>query len=168
MKYLLYIILSFPLFCIAQNKGYVTIKDLSMLCEMDSTSFSNYVQTFGFKLGQNSRVNGCDFYGFYAKESEPTGVFNKVSLLRCSGLNMAMFMSTNRDYFVKLKKALLTDNFVFTGKTTGVNGSPQYTNYTKGSHRLRYYSKIELGIVSYIIQYWIDKSENHITPMDLN
>ncbi|MFN0200715.1 MAG: hypothetical protein ACKVTZ_04310 [Bacteroidia bacterium] len=155
-----------PYFCQAQQKGVVNIKDLETICQMDSTSFSDYVQPLDFKLGQNRIANGCTFYGFLSKESEATGVYNKVSLLRCSEGNMSMFMSTNRDYFVKLKKAFIADGFVFKGKSTG---SPEYSNYSKGSHKLRFYSKIELGIVSYTIQYWIEKNSTPFEPIyDLN
>ena len=70
---------------------------------------------------------------------------------------------------MQLKKTFTADGFRFTGKSTGPNGYPQYNNFAKGNHKIRYYSKLELGIVSYTIQYWIDKSENQsITPMDLN
>jgi hypothetical protein len=150
-----------PYFCQAQQKGVVNIKDLEILCQMDSTSFSDYVQPLDFKLGQNRVASGCAFLSFFSNESEVTGVYNKVSLLRCSEGNMSMFMSTNREYFVALKKAFTADGFVFAGKSTG---SPIYSNYTKGSHRIRHYSKIELGIVSYTIQYWIEKNSTPFEP----
>ena len=142
----------------AQNKGFVTVHDLSLLCEMDSTSFAHYVEPNGFQLGQNRQVNECAFLGFFSEKSEVTGVYNKVSLLRCSNRTMAMFMSTNRDYFVQLKKTFTADGFRFTGKSTGPNGHPQYNNFAKGNHHIRYSARIEMNIPSYTIQYWIDKA----------
>jgi hypothetical protein len=72
------------------------------------------------------------------------------------------------------KYALICPKLSFKGKSTG---SPEYSNYSRANHKLRFFSRIELGIVSYTIQlgivsytiqYWIEKATPFEPIYDLN
>ena len=57
-----------------------------------------------------------------------------------------------------IEKIFTADGFRFTGKSTGPNVHPQYNNFAKGNHYIRYSARLEMNIPSYTIQYWIDKA----------
>lgn len=57
-----------------------------------------------------------------------------------------------------IEKTFTADGFRFTGKSTGPNVHPQYNNFAKGNHYIRYSARLEMNIPSYTIQYWIDKA----------
>lgn len=143
--------------CVGQTKGYLSISDLKILCQLDIDAFETYVLKKGFETSLQKNDGECSYYGFNSEQKIVGTSTNSASLTFCKGdYPISCFGTPNKTYFVSLKDSFTSIGFVFTGtSSSSTKEISEFKNYQKGKHRIITYTFVVDRIVFYNIQYWI-------------